>query len=176
MKIWNLFIAVLIAFAFNPDFLLAKNAPTPAIAQCRITCTVSSVVEWSDTYFEDIDLELNNKTKTSEGQASLTLYTNGDVVLTADNSKSSELSSGSISLQTEYQLHFDGSGIDQTGAKPTDWCAFDTFLKEPVEIIHNPADGAVLVTLSVKASVDEINKNNTGEYYAIQTLTACWKS
>ncbi|HBG27326.1 MAG: hypothetical protein A2Y10_13250 [Planctomycetes bacterium GWF2_41_51] len=175
MKFWN-FIFTLFCFPISAVVVAGQTSP-PAVAQCRIRCTVSSVVEWSDAFFQEIDLgELNIKNKTAAGETSLTLYTNGDVIITADNSPSAKLSYGSYALQTEYQLKCDGTGLGQTGAKPTQWCTYDTFLKEPAEIIHNPADGAVVVILSVKASVADIHKDNTGEYNAIQTLTACWKS
>jgi len=134
-------------------------------------------VEWSQTSFPEIDLgELTTKNKQASGQAELTLYTNGDVTIIADNSNSAELSSGPHTLLTEYMLRYDGSGINQTGGRPTEWCSFDTFLKEGADITHVPADGAVEVILSVKASIKEIRPENSGRYDAIQTLTVCWKS
>lgn len=151
--------------------------PPPAVATCAITCRVSEIVEWSDTSFPQIDLGvLTPKKEQAVSESELLLYTNGDVSITADNSDSAELSFGSYSLQTEYQLRYDGSGINQTGGRPTEWCTFDTFLKEAADIIHIPTDGAVVVILSVKASVKEIQPENTGTYNAVQTLTACWKS
>lgn len=151
--------------------------PPPVSATCRITCTVSEIVEWSETTFPDIDLgELNTQKKQAAGESSLTLYTNGDVTITADNSSSAEMSSGPYTLQTEYQLRCDGSGVEQTGGRPSEWCTFDTFLKEAAEIIHIPTDGEVEIILSVKASVKDIRPEDTGSYNAIQTLTACWKS
>jgi len=145
--------------------------PLPASATCRITCRVAEVIEWSDESFRDIDLgELNFRERQAEGQSALTLYTNGDVIITADNSQNAELSNGSHKLDTQYQLQCD------TGILPTDWCAYDTFLKEAIAIIHEQTDGAVMVILSVKAEVKDIQPGSGGEYTAVQTLTACWKS
>jgi len=151
--------------------------PPPAVATCKITCTVSEIVEWSDTSFPQIDLgDLNQRREQAAGEAELLLYTNGDIVITADNSGSAELSSGSQTLTTEYQLQYDGSGEDQTGGMPTEWCTFDSFLKEPSKIKHVQTDGAVVIILSVKASVEKVTPEMTGEYNATQTLTACWNS
>ena len=151
--------------------------PHPAVATCEIKCTVSEIVEWSDMSFPQIDLgSLNPKRKQAAGESKLVLYTNGDVIITADNSGIAELSSGSQTLTTEYQLRYDGSGIDRTGGRATEWCRFDTFLREPSEIKHILADGAVVIILSVKASIERITPEMTGEYNATQTLTVCWKS
>jgi hypothetical protein len=152
-------------------------ASPPAVAACKITCTVSEIVEWSQASFPDIDLgTLTVHNKQAAGEAELTLYTNGDITIIADNSNNAELSFGPHALLTEYKLRYDGSGINQTGGRPTEWCSFGTFLKEGADIIHIPADGAVEVILSVKASIEEITPENSGQYNAIQTLTACWKS
>jgi hypothetical protein len=157
--------------------VLVSAVPPPTAATCKITCTVSEIVEWSQTSFPDIDLgKLTVQNKQAAGETELTLYTNGDVTIIADNSNSAELSSGSHTLQTEYKLKFDGSGIGQTGGRPTEWRLFDTFLKEGADIIHSHTDGAVEVILSVKASIKEIRPENSGQYNAIQTLTVYWKS
>jgi hypothetical protein len=151
--------------------------PAPVSAQCRITCRVAEVVEWSNSTFGDIDLgELNSRHLQSQGQSALVLYTNGDVILTADNSQNAQMRNGSYALNTKYQLKFDGSGVEQTGGRPTEWCTYDTFLKEASEILHSQSDGAVEIILSVKAEVENIRPGSGGEYCAVQTITACWKS
>jgi hypothetical protein len=176
MRTGELIILLLISI-FCSATTLVSAAPPPAVATCKITCTVAEIVEWSEASFPEIDLgELTVKNKQASGESALTLYTNGDVTITADNSNSAELSFGWHTLQTEYSLKFDGSGIGQTGGKPTSWSSFDTFLKEGADIIHSHTDGAVEVILSVKASINEITSENSGQYNAIQTLTACWKS
>jgi len=177
MRSGRLSIVVLMVYVLSgaPGSVLA--APPPAIATCKISCTVANIVEWSETQFPGIDLgELTAKNKQAIGETTLTLYTNGDVTITADNSNTAELSFGIHALLTKYKLKYDGSGIEQTGGSPTAWYPFDTFLKEGTDIVHIPTDGAVEVILSVGASVKKIHPQNSGQYTAIQTLTACWKS
>jgi hypothetical protein len=179
MRTGELIILLLISLFCSVIALPASAvSPRPAVATCKITCTVAEIVEWSKTSFPDIDLgELTVKNKQASGEAELMLYTNGDITIIADNSNNAELSFGSHTLQTEYNLKFDGSGIGRTGGKSTSWSSFDTFLKGGADIVHSDGDGAVVVTLSVKASItEEINSDNSGQYNAIQTLTACWKS
>ena len=154
-----------------------RTTPQPASASCKITCTVASIVEWSETHFSDINLdELTADNKQAICETALMLYTNGDVTITADNSNTAELSFGSHVLMTKYKLRYNGLVIKQTGGNSTVWYPFDTFLKEGTDIVHTSTDGAIEVILSVKASVKEINPQNSGQYTAIQTLTACWKS
>jgi hypothetical protein len=169
MKYVIFFILVFVFCGFSA--LAGAFPPPPASATCRITCRVAEVIEWSDASFQDIDLgELSPKHTEAAGQSVLTLYTNGDVIITADNSQSAELSNGRYQIQTQYQLQCD------TGISPTQWCTYDTFLKEALEIIHNQTDGAVMVILSVKAQTNNFHSGSEGEYTAVQTLTACWKS
>lgn len=162
-------------FSGAPGSVLA--VPPPAVATCKISCTVANIVEWSETQFPDVDMgELTANNKQATGETVLTLYTNGDVTISADNSNTAELSFGTHALMTKYKLRYDGSGAKQTGGKPTAWHPFDTFLNKGADIIHIPTDGAVEVILSIKASVKKIHPQNSGQYTAIQTLTACWKS
>ena len=158
-----------------PD--LASAVPPPDAATCKISCTVADIIEWSETSFPEIDLgSLTVKNKLAIGETTLTLYTNGDVTIRADNSNNSELSFGPYTLLTKYKLKYDGSGIEQTGGRPTAWCSFDTFLAEGTDIVHISTSGAVEVILSVRASIKKITPENSGQYKATQTLTACWKS
>jgi len=114
-------------------------------------------VEWSETDFSDINLgELTGDNKQAIGETALTLYTNGDVTITADNSNTAELSFDSHVLMTKYKLRYNGLGIKQIGDNSTVWHPFNTFLKKATDIVHTPTDGAVEVILSVKASVEEI--------------------
>jgi len=170
MKYVNFFILIFVLCGF-PVLAGAFPPPPPASATCRITCRVAEVIEWSDASFQDIDLgELSPKQTEAAGQSVLTLYTNGDVIITADNSERAELSNGRYQIQTQYQLQCDN------GTVSTQWCVYDTFLKEALEIIHRQTDGAVVVILSVKARTNNFQSGSEGEYTAVQTLTACWKS
>ncbi|MHC4125675.1 MAG: hypothetical protein ACYSRR_04380 [Planctomycetota bacterium] len=157
--------------------MLASAVPPPASATCKISCTVANIVEWSEISFPKVDLgSLTAKNKQAIGKTTLILYTNGDVILSADNDNSAELSFGPNTLLTKYKLRYDGSGVKQTGGRATAWRSFDTFLEEGADIIHIPTDGAVEVILSIRASIKNIRPENSGQYNAIQTLTACWKS
>ncbi|MCE5341092.1 MAG: hypothetical protein LLF92_08195 [Planctomycetaceae bacterium] len=170
MNCVKFFILFLVLSSFSP-LAGAFQPPPPASATCRITCRVAEVIEWSEASFQDIDLgELSPKRTEAAGQSVLTLYTNGDVIITADNSETAKLSNGRYQIRTQYQLQC-GSGTVST-----QWCAYDTFLKEAVEIIHRQTDGAVVVILSVKAQTNDFRPGSGGEYAAVQTLTACWKS
>ena len=151
--------------------------PAPAIAVCKISCTVASVAEWSEANFSDIDLgQITPKRKHSLGKAQLRLYTNGNVEINADNDNDAELLLGTSTLLTEYKLQYDGSGVTQTGGKTVTWFRYDKFLKKGSRIIHISGDGDVVVSLSVRASLKKKRPKQTGQYTATQTLTACWKS
>ena len=177
MRIGRLPIMLLAVFVLHGIQALVSAVPPPVRATCRISCTVASIAEWSDTHFEDIDMgELNAKNKQVTGEMTLTLHSNGDVTIMADNSNTAELSFGQHALLTKYKLRCDGSGIKQTGSKPTAWRPFGTFLNKGADIVHIPNDGAVEVTLSVRASIKKICPEDSGQYNAIQTLTAYWKS
>jgi len=161
----------LLAYSRAPSLAV----PPPATATCNISCTVANVVEWSQTSFPDVDLgTIAAENKQNTGETTLTLYTNGDVTITADNTNTAELSFGSQALLTKYMLRYDGSGVTQTGGETTKWRPFDTFLKEPANIVHIPEDGSVEVILSVEASIEEISPEDSGRYNATQTLTVCW--
>lgn len=135
-----------------PD--LASAIPPPAAAACKISCTVANIIEWSETSFPKIDLGSPTvKNKQAIGETILTLYTNGNVTIKADNSDTSELSFGPYTLLTKYKLKYDGSGVEQTGGRPTAWHSFDTFLAEGTDIVHISTSGAVDVILSVRASI-----------------------
>jgi len=156
---------------------LALAVPPSDSATCKISCTVASIAEWSETQFSDIDLgELTADNKQAVGEAALTLYTNGDVTITADNSSAAELSFDSHVLMTKYKLRYNRLRIKQTADDSAVWYLFDAFLKGGADIIHTPSDGAVEVILSVRASIEEATPQNSGQYIAVQTLTACWKS
>ncbi|MHC4912543.1 MAG: hypothetical protein ACYTE5_06005 [Planctomycetota bacterium] len=151
---------------------LASALPPPASATCDISCTVAEIVEWSQPSFPAVELaELTAQSSEASDSASLILYTNGDVKITADNSDEAELSKGgNHKLITEYRLEFDTAGA------ATGWSSYDGFLKKGLTVEHISGDGAIEVTLSVRASSD-INKTvDSGRYNATQTLTVCWSS
>ncbi len=152
--------------------------PAPAVASCRISCRVAEIVEWSNDEFPAIDLgELNPEQKQSFGSSSLFLYTNGDVVVCADNSESAELSNiYGRSLKTEYSLSYDFSGVNQTGGDVGGWSSYDSFLSLGSEVRHVDGDGAVEVELKVRVSKERMKAGDGGDYRGVQTLTAYWGS
>ena len=170
-------IILLAVCVLSSSQVLVLAVPPPAVATCKISCTVANIVEWSETQFPGGDLgEVTANNKQATGETVITLYTNGDVTITADNSNTAELSFGTHALMTKYKLRYDGLGVKQTGNRPTTWYPFDTFLNKGADIIHIPTDGAVEVILSVRASIKKIRPENSGRYTATQTITACWKS
>lgn len=177
MRSGRLSVILLIVYVLSNVQGLVAAVPLPATATCEISCTVANIVEWSEISFPAIDMgSLTAKNKQATGEAILTLYTNGDVTITANNNNSAELSFGPHALLTGYKLEYDGSGIKQTGGRQTAWCPSYTFLKEGADIVHIPTDGSVEIILSVGASIKKIRPENSGRYNAIQILTACWKS
>jgi len=175
-----LFIAVLTAGAF---FLIATLIATlvsagqrSVSATCVITCTVTDIVEWSDTSFPAINLgKLTSQNKQVSDSSRLRLYTNADVTFTADNSDAAQLSKDALhTLVTEYKLEYDGSGGQETGGSTVAWTDYDSFLSKGSQVRHVYGDGAVEVILSVRASRETIRTEDCGQYKAVQTLTVVW--
>ena len=199
-----LFITVLAVFALFLAPGLISAGPPPVSAMCNISCTVAEIVEWSEAGFPAINLaDLTTQNRRVSGSASLVLYTNGDVKITADNSAAAQLSKdANHKLVTEYKLEYDAFGANETGGSTADWSEHDSFLSEGSTVTHVSGDGAVEVILSVRVSNDsgELGNSltpnsilanpsssnatciisctleNIGECTATQTLTACWKS
>lgn len=159
-------------FAFSAVADLVSAVPPPVSATCDISCTVAEIAEWSEASFPAIELgELTTQSSEATDSASLILYTNGDVKITADNSDEAELSRGNNhKLVTEYRLEFDTAGA------VTGWSSYDRFLKNALTVEHVSGDGAIEVTLSVRASNDIKKTGDSGRYSATQTLTVCWSS
>jgi len=171
-------ITVLAVFTLSlaPDLVLAE--PPSVSAKCNISCTVADVVEWSDSSFPAINLtDLTIQNSQVSGSASLLLYTNGDVKITADNSDAAQLSKDAIhKLATEYKLEYDAYGIGEAGGSTVAWSEYDSFLSRGSTVRHISGDGAVEVTLSVRVSNARRIPSGSGRYSAAQTLTVCWKS
>lgn len=163
---------VMAIFAFSAAADLVSAVPPPVSATCDISCTVADIVEWSQASFPAIELaELTTQSSEATDSASLILYTNGDVKITADNSDEAGLSKGgNHKLGTEYRLEFDTAGA------ATGWSNYDSFLKNGLTVEHISGDGAIEVTLSVRASNDIKKPGDSGRYSATQTLTVCWSS
>ena len=173
-----LLVAVLTIFSlFLPPNALSP-VPSPASATCYISCTVVEIAEWADTSFPPVNLkQLTPSKNQSSASSTLTLYTNGDVSITADNSDAAQLSKDfGHKLVTKYKLKYDGSGANKTGGRSTGWRNYDRFLDKDSQVKHVSGDGAIEVTLSVKALIETFRREDSGRYDAVQTLTVCWKS
>lgn len=173
-----LFIAVLAVFALSLAQNLALAQPPPVSATCKISCTVTDIVGWSDIDFPPIKLpDLTPENSRVSGSARLCLYTNGDVTITADNSHTARLSKdASHKLVTEYKLEYDASGTGLTGGSAVAWSEYDSFLTKGSTVKHISGDGTIEVILSVRASYNSEAPPTPGDYTATQTLTVCWKS
>ena len=168
----RLFSVVMAIFAFSAAADLVSAVPPPVSATCDISCAVAEIVEWSQVSFPAIELaELTAQKSQTTDSASLILYTNGDVKITADNSDEAELAKdGNHKLVTEYRLECDA------GAAATGWTSYDSFLSNGLTVKNTGGDGTVEVTLSVRASKDSKEAAGSGRYGATQTLTVCWGS
>ncbi len=149
--------------------------PPADTAACRITVRVAPIMEWAGD-FSAIDLGIiGAQGDVLTASASVILYTNGDADITADRSTSAELSAEEGgTLYTEHKLEYDGDGVTATGGATVDWTPYDSFLSSPSRCTHVSGDGAVRVTLSVRASRPTGAPGGPVTYTAIQTLTPRW--
>ncbi|MFC1677933.1 hypothetical protein ACFL3G_12845 [Planctomycetota bacterium] len=130
-----------------------------------------------DTDFDEIALlSIDSQSQVREGSATVTLYTNGDAHISADNTASgpAELSCATDILKTEYKLSFDGDGASATGGANTSYETYDSFLSTESSITYVADDNDVEVTLYVRASNNTDDMADSGAYSAEQTLTVSW--
>lgn len=143
-------------------------------------------MEWAGN-FTDIAIaeHITEQDDQVEGTGTATLYTNGDVTLSADNTtdpNNAQLTDGTDFLVTEYKLSTDGDGTNNTGATAAAiaasgsdaWTNYTAFLSTALAVTHVSQDGAAVATLSVRASNDTGNVADSGSYTATQTITASW--
>jgi hypothetical protein len=155
----------------------AGAAPPPDTATCSITVTVADIMEWEANFPPIALADITSQGASVTGSATITLYTNGDVDISADNTTAAQLTGpASDTLVTEYALAYDGDGVTNTGGLAVLWTLYSSFLGVASRVTHVPGDGAVDVTLSVRASNAGGTLANAGAYAATQTLTATWAS
>lgn len=129
---------------------------------------------WEDN-FESITIpNITTRDAEEEGEGEATLFTSGDVEISADNSTTAQLSLGLSTLRTEYKLRFDGNGTTKTGGPTVNFTDYDTFLSTPASVTHVPGDDDVTVKIIVKARNYDGDLANAGTYSATQTLTVHW--
>ena len=128
-----------------------------------------------DSNFDPIVLpNITARDVESEDEAEVTLFISGDAEISADNTGTAQLSSGTDTLITEYKLKFDGDGIAKTGGSTVPFASYDSFLSTAAYITYVPGDDDVKVKLVVKARNYNAQLANAGTYTATQTLTAHW--
>jgi len=161
--------------------LVIAADPGDDSASCDITVTVNTIMEWSAATYADIALAaITAQSDTPSDTRDFTLYTNCDCEISADNTVTAQLDNDGAStdtLVTEYQLAFDGDGATATGGTDVGtWTDYSTFLSTAQAVTHFDGDGAVVITLSARASNNPGEVADAGSYSATQTLTASWTS
>jgi len=135
-------------------------------------------MEWDADNFPSIVIpNITAQGVPQEKSASLKLYTNGNVHITAINTAAAQLTKTTDTLVTEYMLTDDGGdGTGDTGGTDqivyTDYTAF--LEGSGYAIIYVSDDNDVTVTLHVRASNFDGTLADAGEYKATQTLTVSW--
>jgi len=181
-------LTVVIALCLTTNVALAAD-PGSDSATCAVSVTVSQIIEWEGANFAAISLTpaITTQADAPTGNAVYTLWTNCNVQLSADNTATAELDNDGASSGTpvtEYKLATDANGVSGTGATSADvtssssdaWTGHATFLGTPLAVTHVDGDGAVEVTLEVKATNDSDNVVDAGAYSATQNITAAWTS
>ena len=158
--------------------------PTDVDAKANVTVTVNTIMEWSAPSYTDITLTppIAAQSDAPEGSTNFTLYTNGDVHITANNTTggAAQLKLGTDpnqTLVTSYMLTDDGGdGSGYTGGTDqTSYTLYDSFLSPTAyAITHVAGDGADIITLWAEAKNPSGEVADAGNYSAIQTLTAAW--
>lgn len=141
-----------------------------------VTAYTADYMYW-DANFDPISLlSIDTQSQSREGSVTVTLYTNGDAQISADNTASgpAELSCLTDTLVTEYKLFFDGDGASATGGSNTSYETYNTFLSTESSITYVADDDDVQVTLYVRASNSAGEVADSGTYTATQTLTVSW--
>ncbi len=178
---------------FTVELALAAD-PGADTADCAISVTVDTIIEWEGADFPAIDLDsqessISAQADTPEGSSDYTLWINCNVAISANNTASgpAELTDGTDILVTKYKISTDGDGDPATGATGTAvsnsnsdvWTEYDSFLATALQLTHFNTDGSVELTLEVEASNDPTGHKevaDSGDYTATQTITATWVS
>ncbi len=159
---------------------LASGAdPGDDSATVDISVTVETIMEWSSATYAEISLaNITAYGDQPTGTRDMTLYTNCNLEISADNTAAAQLETASTSdtLVTEYNLSYDGDGAAATGGSSEAYAEYDAFLSTASSITHVDNDGAVVATLGVRASNPSGEVADAGDYTATQTLTASWTS
>ena len=133
-------------------------------------------MEWDADNFPSIVIpNITAQGVPQEKSASLKLYTNGNVHITAINTAAAQLTKTTDTLVTEYMLTDDGDGINTTGGTDqTVYTDYATFLSTAYAIKYVADYNDVTVMLHVRASNSAGTLADAGLYEATQTLTVHW--
>ena len=174
-------VVLLMGLVLLLDANLVLADPVNDDATASVTVTVADIMEWSGN-FSAIDLEdITTQTSAPTGSGTATLYTNGNVDITADIvGTEAQLALGTDpnqTLVTSYMLTDDGGSDDGGGTGGTDqgsYTVYNLFLSPAYIITHVAGDGAVVIELHVEAKNELGDVADVGPYSATQTLTAAW--
>lgn len=154
------------------------GTPPDVQATASVTVTVADIMEWSGNFSTIALSDITSQNIAQTAYQSTTLYTNGDVHITADNTAAAQLklvTDPNQTLVTSYMLTDDGDGTSTTGGTDeTDYTVYGSFLSPAYAITHMAGDGADVITLHAKAQNPGGEVADAGSYSAIQTLTAVW--
>jgi hypothetical protein len=177
-KARSLFIILTVAAILSLTVIVALAVPLPDDATAAVTVTVATIGEWVGNFSTIALADITAQNSAPTGSQTATLYTNGDLDITADNTTAAQLvktGDPTQTLTTSYMLTDDGDGIAATGGTDeTEYTEYDTFLSGGYAITHVPGDGVVEITLNAKAENPSGEVADAGDYTATQTLTATW--
>ncbi len=141
---------------------------------CSVLVMSQDFMYWESDFDAITMPDITTRDTESEGEGEATLFTSGDVEISADNTATAQLSSGTDTLLTQYKLRFDGDGTIATGGSMVPFTSYDSFLSTPAYVTHVPGDDDVNVKLIVKAMNYNGQLADAGTYTATQTLTVHW--
>jgi len=177
----NLSIALLIVTALCLTAIVALATPPPDDAEAVVTVTVEIIGEWAGDFNTIALANITAQGSEPNGSQATTLYTNGDVDITADNvgteAQLKKVGDANQTLVTSYMLTDDGGDAtgNTGGTDETEYTTYDDFLHDtPFAITHVAGDGDVVITLHAKAANPPGEVADAGNYSATQTLTATW--
>ena len=144
-----------------------------ALAFSSTVICAEDIMYWGN--FDPISLQsIDSQGQIRQSSATITLFTNGNAQITANNTATAQLSYATDTLVTKYKLSFDGDGSSATGGNDTSYETYDSFLSTPAAITYVVSDDTVQVTLYVQASNRNDEVADSGTYNATQTLTVSW--
>lgn len=144
---------------------------------CSMLLLGQDFMYWESDFAPIVLPNLTTQDQSESGSSNVTLFTSGDVEISADNSTNARLNGPSGDyLITRYKLNFDGDGVTKTGASNTELTDYDQFLVPPIQITHVADDNDVVVTLRARARPRNAAGDlaDAGTYTATQTLTVHW--